>query len=300
LLSLGNFDGVHRGHVALVARLQAAARERGLPAIAVTFDPHPLQLLRPEVFEPLLTTCPDRCQLLEATGADHVVVLQTEPDLLRLAPREFFTQVIQSRLAARGLVEGPNFHFGRNREGNIDVLAGFCAEAGLSFEVMPPLVVDDTMISSSRIRQALAAGLVAMANGWLGRPYRLKGMVIQGARRGQQLGFPTANLGEIQTLIPGDGVYAGRAYLMSGTGASETAWPAAVNIGPNPTFGEGGRKVEAHLLGFHGELYGQPLAVELLGRLRDTTRFVSPEALAKQLRLDIARVEEIAKGGEQP
>lgn len=304
VLSIGNFDGVHRGHLALLARLKALGQSLKAPTAAMTFDPHPLQLLAPERFEPVLTTLEERCRRIQAAGVDHVVVLQTEPELLMLSARQFFQQVIVENLRGRGLVEGPNFGFGRGREGNVELLACFCKENGLHFEVVQPLHIDSVMVSSSRIRQALQTGDVATANRWLGRHYGIEGVVGTGQRRGQRLGFPTANLSEVPTLIPGDGVYAVRAWECDSVRAPALShaptlspfWPAAANLGPNPTFGEQARKVEVHLIGFQGDLYGRTLRVEFLARLRDTRRFDSVDGLLNQLRKDVERAQMICDG----
>jgi riboflavin kinase/FMN adenylyltransferase len=287
-VAIGNFDGVHRGHAALLTELRRAADGVEGPAVAVTFDPHPLQLLRPEQFLPLLTTPADRAELLTAYGADHVLLLRTTPELLRLTAEEFFTRVLLERLAARAVVEGPNFGFGRNREGNIDTLAELCERHGLTLTVAAPLLQGGVVVSSSRVRSALMQGDVRQAAELLGRPYLMRGVVGTGQRRGQALGFPTANLGQVPTVIPGDGVYAVR-VLHAGK-----VWPGAANVGPNPTFGESARKVEVHLIGFKGDLYGQPLAVDFVDRLRDTRPFGGVAELVEQLRRDVEQARKLA------
>jgi riboflavin kinase/FMN adenylyltransferase len=287
-VAIGNFDGVHRGHAALLAELRDRARAAGGPAVAVTFDPHPLQLLRPERFMPVLTTMPDRAALLQSLGADHVLILKTAPDLLRLSAVDFFAEVVRRRLAARALVEGQNFAFGRDREGTIDTLADLCREAAVSLRVVPPFLLDGLPVSSSRVRSALVTGTVREAAVLLGRPYRLRGTVGTGQRRGQTLGFPTANLEGVQTVLPGDGVYAVRVRHAG------RIWPGAANLGPNPTFGEGARKVEVHLIGFHGDLYGEPLAVDFIERLRDTRPFRGVDELVAQLRRDVEEARRLA------
>jgi len=281
-VAVGNFDVVHRGHAALIAELRARAHAVNGPAVAVTFDPHPIALLAPDRLLPLLTTVSDRAELLHAAGADAVVILKTTPNLLALEPREFLDSVFGEQLAARAVVEGFNFHFGRGRAGSTATIADWCRENDLPFTVIPPFRWNDALVSSSRVREALEKGDVASAADLLGRPYRLRGTVGHGAQRGQSLGFPTANLDQPLTLVPGDGVYAARAQL---TDMSE--WPAAVNVGPNPTFGEQARKVEAHLIGFAGNLYGRPLALDFVSRLRDTQKFGSVEELKSQLQTDV-------------
>jgi riboflavin kinase/FMN adenylyltransferase len=287
-VSVGNFDGVHRGHVALLEELhRQAAGVRG-PAVALTFDPHPMQLLRPAGFPSPLTTVADRARLLHEHGAGQVVILETMHDLLRLTAEEFFERVVRGHFQARGMVEGINFGFGRGRGGNVETLAALCRRDGLRLVIVPPLVLDGQPISSSRVRDALMRGAVREAAVCLGRPYRLSGTVESGQKRGAGLGFPTANLGRIETLIPGNGVYAVRAEH------GGTRWPGAANIGPNPTFGENARKVEVHLIDFHGDLYGQSLSVEFIDRLRDTRPFANVNELIAQLRADVERARDIA------
>jgi riboflavin kinase/FMN adenylyltransferase len=287
-VTIGNFDGVHRGHAALLAELRRQAQAISGPAVVVTFEPHPLQLLRPEQFMPVLTTLDDRTHNLQAAGADHVVVLRTEFDLLQLSASEFFERIILNHLSVRALVEGFNFGFGRNREGNVDVLTAMCHKYRLRLSIVPPLLMAGVPVSSSRVRDSLVRGDIQEASELLGRPYRLRGRVGTGQRRGQTLGFPTANLTELRTVVPGDGVYAVRAEVDGGT------WPGAANVGPNPTFGENARKVEVHLIGFRGDLYNRELAVDFVARLRDTRPFRGPADLVEQLRKDVAQAERMA------
>jgi riboflavin kinase/FMN adenylyltransferase len=286
-LSIGNFDGVHQGHAALLDGLRQRAAVVPGPAVALTFDPHPLQVLRGLTL-PVLTPLDERARLLHELGADHVLVLSTTPALLQRSPEEFFREVVLERLAARAVVEGNDFGFGRNRAGNIDTLAGLCADAGIALLVVPPVLIDGEPVSSSRVRTALQQGDVAAARSLLGRPYRLRGAVGEGARRGRTLGFPTANLESLDSLLPGDGVYAVRVPWEGRN------WPGAANIGPNPTFGEDARKVEVHLIGFSGDLYGRTLSLDFLDRLRDTRPFRDVQELREQLQQDIDDARRIA------
>jgi riboflavin kinase/FMN adenylyltransferase len=295
-LSVGNFDGVHRGHAALLAELVRLARQLSGPAVVLTFEPHPLRLLRPDLAVPLLTTPAERAALLKELGADEVLIMRTTQDLLDLRAGEFFDRVLRGGLDVRGLVEGPSFAFGHNREGNLELLQQMCDEARLALSVVPPVVVDGAPVSSSRIRGELTAGNVRQAAQLLGRPYRISGVVSTGAGRGRTIGFPTANLEQVTTEIPGDGVYAVRARDPAGQ-----PWPGAANIGPNPTFAEQQRKVEVHLIGFSGDLYGQPLTVDFLERLRDTRAFPGGAAeLVEQLHRDVARARQIEREGRAP
>jgi riboflavin kinase/FMN adenylyltransferase len=288
-LTIGNFDGVHRGHAALLAELREQAHARNGSAVALTFDPHPLQLLRPEQFQPVLTTVPDRAELLQTLGAHHVLILRTNWELLRLSPDEFFHKVVRTHLQPQALVEGNNFGFGRNREGTVETLAELCAQVGVSLIIVPPVTTEGTRVSSSHIRALLLKGDVRSAALLLGRSYRLRGLVGTGQRRGQKLGFPTANLEHVETLVPADGVYAVRVQH------EQRTWPGAANIGPNPTFGEQVRKVEVHLISFEGALYDQTLTVDFLERLRDTRPFAGVEQLIAQLRVDVDQARRLAE-----
>ena len=201
--------------------------------------------------------------------------------------------MVQERLAARALVEGEDFGFGRNRSGNVATLRELCTASGIELSVVPPLRLGGVVVSSSRVRAALDSGAVGEAARLLNRPYRLQGNVATGQRRGRTLGFPTANLDPLGTLAPANGVYAVRVPH------GGTVWPGAANIGPNPTFGESARKVEVHLIGFDGDLYGQELAVDFLERLRDTRPFAGAADLREQLRRDVERARHLATEGDK-
>lgn len=286
-LSIGNFDGVHRGHAQLVQRLLAKARDLRGPAIVFTFDPHPVRLLRPESAPPPLTWTDRKAELLAELGVTAVIAYPTDEALLALSPDQFFQRIVQDQLGARAMVEGPNFFFGHNRAGNIDTLTRLCQQSNVALEIVPPTESGGEIVSSSRVRAAIQAGDVDLARQLLTRPYRVRGMVTHGAGRGGKIGFPTANLAAIDTLLPAQGVYAARALTPAGN------WPAAINIGPNPTFGEQTLKVEAHLIGFSGNLYGQPLELEFLSRLRSIRPFDSVAALKTQLHHDLAATVQI-------
>ncbi len=293
-LAVGNFDGVHRGHARLIGRLRVLADEAGAPAVALTFDPHPVALLRPESAPVPLVWTERKVELLKEAGATEVGVFRTGSWLLGMTAREFFDRVIVGQFGARGMVEGPNFGFGRDRGGDSKLLAEWSAGAGLTFEVAAPTEADGQIVSSSRIRRALAEGRIDEANDLLGRPHRIRGVVTHGAARGAGLGFPTANLDEIDTQIPADGVYAARALI------DGLAWPSAVHIGPNVTFGEQIRKVEAHLIGFSGDLYGRSVELDLLALIRPSRRFDGLDDLLAQIRADVAQAQAMAGARRSP
>jgi riboflavin kinase/FMN adenylyltransferase len=286
-VAIGNFDGVHLGHARLVERLRAMAARVGGAAVVFTFDPPPARILHPEAAPEPLVWPERKIALLAALGADAVLMYPTDKALLELEAREFFDRIVRGRLAARAMVEGPNFFFGHNRSGNVELLARFCGEAEMPFEVAEPVEVQGQIVSSSRIRSLVAAGRLEDARAMLGRPHRIRGVVVRGAGRGAQLGYPTANLDQIETLLPGEGIYAARAT------AGGVWYPAAVSLGPNPTFNEGVRKVEAHLVGFRGAIYGERIEVDFLARLRDIKRFDTTAALLAQVAKDVARTIEL-------
>lgn len=293
-VTIGNYDGVHRGHASLLNSLKAVSQRHGCAAIVVTFDPHPLTLLRPESAPVPLSWVERKAELLGQQGVDALVVLSTTPELLQLTPAEFVDRILVESLHARAVVEGPNFHFGYKRAGNVAVLEELCRVRNIETVVVEPVATGEEWISSTRIRELLRAGEVRKANELLTAPYRLRGQVVQGAQRGRTIGFPTLNLANVTTLVPGHGVYAGKVYLADGQRA------AAINIGPNPTFGEQADKIEAHVLDWSGDLYGQTIELELLDRVRGVRKFNSVEELITQVNLDVSQVRNIAANFRDP
>ena len=289
-MAIGNFDGVHLGHRRIVDQLLARARELAGPAVVFTFDPHPVRLLRPAECPPPLTWTERKAELLAELGVDRIIAYPTDEALLQLSAREFFNRIVSEALAARAVVEGPNFYFGHNREGDVTLLERLASEAGMTLDVVEPIVVDGAIVSSSRVRKLVAAGGGGAAASLLAAPYRIRGMVTHGAGRGAQLGFPTANLEAIDTLLPAAGVYAGRTWV------DGQACAAAIHLGPNPTFGDRRPKVEVHVIDREATLYGQPLEVEFLARIRDVVTFASREDLVAQLRCDVDQSRQAAAG----
>jgi len=287
-VSIGNFDGVHLGHARIVRRLVSRARRAGGAAVIFTMDPHPARLLRPGEAPPPLTWIDRKAELLAELGVDAVIAYPTDEAFLNLEARQFFDQWVRQRLDARAMVEGRNFFFGRGRQGDVELLGEFCRECGIELEVVEPVEVDGQAVSSSRVRSLVDAGEVERVRRMLTRPYRLRGTVIRGAGRGAGLGYPTANLAAVSTVLPAEGIYAGRA-LVDGS-----VWPAAISIGPNPTFDEGRLKIEVYLIGYRGDLYGRPVEVDLLSRLRGVERFASVEELLDQMGRDVAASQAIA------
>ncbi|MFN9751146.1 MAG: bifunctional riboflavin kinase/FAD synthetase [Planctomycetota bacterium] len=290
-LTIGNFDGVHRGHKHVMQRLKQHAAAVNGPAIVFTFDPHPARLLRPEHSPQPLTWIDRKAELLSELGVDAVVAYPTDLALLHLEYADFFHKIVLERIGARAMVEGPNFYFGHDRQGDVQKLAELCTDYGLALEVVQPKLETsgEEMISSSRIRRLIGSGDVAGAGRLLTQPYRIRGLVVHGSARGASLGFPTANLDAIDTLVPAHGVYVGRAQI-------ERRWYwTAVHIGPNPTFGEFASKVEIHVLDFDGSLYGTVLEVDFIDRIRGVKAFADIESLRTQLQRDIEFARDVAR-----
>lgn len=304
VLTIGNFDGMHRGHQALLQRLRSVAatldQRHGAPQHQtglVTFDPHPLAVLRPERTQTLLTTPQERLALAADLGIDLGVIQTFTPELARLEPRDFLL-LLKQHLGLAVLVVGPDFALGRNRAGDIDTLRQLGAELGYTLHVVEPLTWHgETQVRSSAIRQSLAQGDVQTAADMLGRLYTVAGVVVAGDGRGRQLGIPTANVQTApEKLLPADGVYATLAQVQS-PGGVET-YASVTNLGMRPTVGGHERRLETHLLDFpapgrSNDLYGQTLTLVLIARLRGEQRFPNLDALVSQIHTDIAEARAI-------
>jgi riboflavin kinase / FMN adenylyltransferase len=289
VVTIGEFDGVHLGHQRIVARAAEIGRERGLPVVVITFDPHPDEVIRPGSHPPFLCSARRRAELLASLGAEAVIVLPFTLEFSRLDPDEFVRAVLVERLHAAAVVEGEDFRFGHKAAGDVHLLAKLGEKYDFTAEGLPLLVLDGATISSTSIRQLLEAGDVAAAAKALGRPHRVEGVVVRGHQRGRALGFPTANLETPpHTAIPADGVYAGWLASLNSEGQDVERWPAAISIGTNPTFGEGERTVEAYALDRDDlDLYGVHAAIDFTTRLRGTLRFDSVDELVDQMRQDV-------------
>ena len=283
-ITIGNFDGVHRGHRELISLLRKRADQISGPAVVLTFDPPPAQLLRPGSVPPSLTWMERRAEILFDLGVDVVCVCATTRELLDLTAEAFFQQILMEQLGVAAVVEGPNFRFGKDRRGDVELLSDLCLSNRVQFSIASGQSEDGEWISSSRIRALIEQGEIASANRLLVEPYRLTGVVGRGAARGRQIGFPTANLERVPVLVPQDGVYAGRVFV------AEHSYAAAINIGPNPTFSESSRKIEVHLIDFSGDLYDQTLDIEILAQLRGVMQFQGIDSLVAQIQADVEQV----------
>jgi len=284
-VTVGNFDGVHRGHQALVAAAVEDARAAGGSAVVLTFDPHPSRVLAPDRAPSALMTLAQKAEALQALGIQRLAVLPFTLELSHESAEDFARLVLQQALAARMVVVGLNFRFGRGRAGDIRVLDEVGRKLRFRVHGLPPVLHDGEPISSTRIREALARGAVEAATELLGRRFCVDGPVVRGFQRGRTLGAPTANVDAENEALPGAGVYACWARLLDGPGLDPI--PAVVNVGRRPTFGGGGTTVEAHLLHFDQDLYGRRLRLEFARRLREEQAFPNAEALRDQIRHDI-------------
>lgn len=282
-VTLGNFDGVHLGHRRILDRLLSWARRLGARATVYTFEPHPLRVIDPARAPALLTPSEERRRLLEEAGVELLVCEPFTPEFSRLPAPRFVREVLVERLGARAVVVGPDYAFGHRRQGDLRLLRELGRAYGFEVEAVPPLRVDDQVVSSTAIRRRLREGRLRDAERMLGRPYCLLGTVTRGRARGRELGFPTANLEVGEQLVPREGVYAVEALLEG------ERWPGVLNVGRRPTFGEDELVLEVHLLGFRGELYGRPLRVILREYLRPERAFRHPEELAAQIARDVER-----------
>lgn len=287
-VAIGVFDGVHRGHRSLVGRLVESARAAGMAAGVVTFKNHPATALRPGVRVSYLTDMAERTRLLRELGVDFVAALRFDAELAQLPAREFL-QTLYDDLRMRRLVVGPDFAMGRDRDGNADTLPLIAADMGFEFETVEPVTDPAGPVKSTEIRRRIAAGEVADAARLLGRNFSVRGVVGHGQERGREIGFPTANL-EVgdEFVVPGNGIYATWAHLESGSHM------AATSIGVRPTFDDGeARTIEAYLLDFSEDIYGQPMRLEFVEWLRGEEKYDTIDALLAQMNLDVRRTREV-------
>nr|WP_297427342.1 bifunctional riboflavin kinase/FAD synthetase [uncultured Actinotalea sp.] len=302
VVTIGNFDGVHRGHRSVLARMVAAARAIDGRAVAVTFDPHPLQVHRPDAAPELLTGVADRLELLAETGLDAVLLLEYTLEFARTTPEDFVEGYLVDALGAARVVVGRDVRFGRDNSGDLATMVGLGRRHGFEVDVLEDLhgtAPAERRWSSTWVRELLADGDVATAAEILGRPHRVRGVVVHGDARGRRLGYPTANLGSTSGMVPADGVYAGWLRRVDHPeGEPDGYLPVAVSIGTNPTFDGVDRRVEAHVPDRTDlELYGEEVVVELVHRLRPTLRFDSVDALVEQMEQDVDRTRALLATG---
>jgi riboflavin kinase/FMN adenylyltransferase len=296
VVTVGTFDGVHRGHQHVLARLVARAAATGRRSILVTFEPHPLEIVNPTAAPPLLTVGAEKMEVIAESGIDYHAILPFTPTLRAYTPEQFVT-LLERRMRLRELLIGYDHGFGRGRAGDVEVLQMIGARRGIRVEVVPAVTLDDGRpISSTSIRRAVAGGDLVRAAAGLGRPYSVSGRVVPGERRGRRIGYPTLNLGPPprRKLLPPEGVYAVRAQTPAGT------FGGMMNLGPRPTFGDDAVGLEAHLFEAEHELYGAWVRLDFVERLRDTRRFADTAALVAQLRRDEENARRALTSPESP
>src|SRR6202161_2539655 len=285
--AIGNFDGVHLGHRAILKAAIDRARAAGGTAFALTFDPLPAKLLVPARAPRVILTPDDKLELLRQSGIDGVIVLNFTLELSLLPPRDFVRDYLCGKIGVRELVEGQNFRFGHNCAGTPAVMVELGRELGFDTDVVGPVKVDGIEVSSTKVREAIATGDMHGASRLLGRCHFLSGPVVRGRERGRTIGFPTANLASETECIPPDGVYATRVILDDGP------HPSITNIGMRPTFSEHARSIEAHIFDFTRDIYGMRIKLELVERIRPEKKFENAEALKTQIAEDLKKAREI-------
>ncbi|KAB0666831.1 bifunctional riboflavin kinase/FAD synthetase [Oryzomonas japonica] len=293
VVTIGNFDGVHRGHAELFRQVKAAAAQRGLPAVVVTFEPHPLTVLAPKNAPPLITTFAQKKALIAETGVDCLAAIDFTPEFSRMPAEAFVRDILMGCLGMRHIIIGHDYAFGKDRQGNQKTLERLGKEYGFTLEDISPVGEGRTIFSSSLARRLISRGDMPEATGILGRYHVISGTVVHGREIGQTLGFPTANISTSNELLPPDGVYA---VMVAVDGR---ILQGACNIGNNPTFEGGARTIEAFLLDFSGQLYGHEIAICFVQRLREVMKFPDVAALITAIQQDVATTKSILAAADQ-
>ncbi len=290
ILTMGNFDGIHLGHQALLERVIQDAKERSGCSVVLTFEPHPLSVLAPERAPKLILTHKDKMRLLQSFGVDVVIIQEFNAAFANIEPQDFVRSYLIDQLRLHKIWVGRDVRFGRRRKGRVEDMVLWSREGGFEVGIVEPIKFGDVRVSSSRIRELIGRGDVVEAGRFLGRYHFVSGRVTPGQRRGRQLGFPTANISPRTEVIPPNGIYA---TLLEAGGRG---WKSVTSIGVNPTFGDGPRTIETYIFDFNEELYGQSVRLSFVSRIRDEKKFASPELLIEQIKEDVLSAQRILDG----
>jgi riboflavin kinase/FMN adenylyltransferase len=290
IVTLGNFDGIHLGHQALIAGAVTDSKKLSLPSVVLTFEPHPVSVLAPDRAPKLILAHKDKMQLLQTLGVDIVAVQHFDLSFAMLSAEDFVRDLLVRRLKARKIWAGKDLRFGQGRRGDVEDLRRWGRELGFEVAVVEPVLVAGNRVSSSRIRELLSGGRVDEVKAMLGRYHFISGRVVEGHRRGKDLGFPTANLSARTEVLPGDGIYATFFHL------GKRVLPSVSSVGLNPTFGAGPRTVESFIMAFDENIYGETVRLSFVKRMRDEIKFSSVPDLIAQIREDVRDAEAILNG----
>lgn len=286
--TIGNFDGVHLGHKKIIDAVKKEARDKGLSSCVITFHPHPQKVLQ-NIDIPLLVPIRERLKLLEKEGVDYVACYTFTKELSQISAQDFITDILVGKLKLKHLIVGPDFAFGKKRQGNAELLRTMGAKLGFETKVLEPMTMDGSVVSSTAIRNFVREGDVREASKFLGYDFYIEGTVVEGERRGRQIGFPTLNIDTDWDILPKVGVYATRVYI------DDERKESITNVGYRPTFGSEGLLIESHVFDYNGDAYGKRVRVEFAQRVRDEQKFDGPDALVEQIKKDVLKVKEILK-----
>ncbi len=288
VLTIGNFDGVHKGHLALFEKVKQIAKKINGLSVVMTFDPHPIKVLRSGNGPPVITPTPQKLRLIKQAGIDVILCLPFTKEFATLSAKDFVEKILVQKIGVKCIVVGYDYAFGRNREGNIEFLKKMAQQYQFKVEVVGPVSVNGTIVSSTKIRNLVQEGKLEEAKTLLGRNYEVTGTVVKGKNRGAKLlGYPTANLKLIDELTPKSGVYAVKVHI------DDKTYKGVANIGYNPTFGNGAFSVETHIIDFDKNILGKEIRVEFVKRLRDEKKFKGPSELAEQIKKDIQNARKV-------
>jgi len=292
-LTIGNFDGVHRGHIALFDRVKKLAGDIKGQSVVMTFEPHPIKVVKPGNGPPLITPVEQKLKLIADAGIDVILCLPFNKDFASISAKDFVVELLVKKIGVKEIVVGYDYSFGAGREGNIDLLKNLGDDHGFRVHVVEPIHLNDTLVSSTSIRNLVKEGNLSEAKRLLGRDYQITGIVKTGMGRGSKiLGFPTANLIPVDELIPKKGVYAVKAYI------HDKKYNGVCNIGINPTFGGTALSIETHVLDFSGDIVGEKFTIKFISRLRDERTYKNKDELAHQIEKDVIRARKILEINE--